>query len=175
MVNQVIKTIENGEEKLNNALENGKVVLLERENGFIVRIDEFDNKEALIKFYVEEQTKNENDFLVYKTAKEAYVLNCNVNFSEYLQDFMNDYWEEGESLEENERISNKCRNMLSYDEVNKSDLESDYVDGFYEFFDLLVPFNNEENLKFDYISHQFNDFDEVIGKHNSSFEILFKK
>lgn len=175
MVNQVIKTIENGEEKLNNALENGKVVLLEREKGFIVRIDEFDNKEALIKFYVEEQTKNENDFLVYKTAKEAYVLNCNVNFSEYLQDFMNDYWEEGESLEENERISNKCRNMLSYDEVNKSVLESDYVDGFYEFFDLLAPFNNDENLKFYYISHQFNDFDEVIGKDHSSFEILFKK
>jgi len=175
MEKQVIKTVENGEEKLNIALENGKVVLVERKNGLIVRIDEFDNKEALIKSYVDEQTKNEYEFFVYKTAKEAYVLNCNVNFSEYLQDFLNDYWEEGETLEENERVANKCRNMLSYDEVNKSVLESDYVDGFYEFFDLLAPFNDEENLKFDYISHQFNDENEVTGKSNSSFEILFKK
>lgn len=175
MEKQVTRTVKNGEKKLNEALENGKVVLLRRIDGEIIDLNVFDNKEDLVKSYVKEQIENEYDFLVYKTAREAYLLNCNVKFSNYLEEFNQEFWEDGETIVECERTRDKARNMLTYDKIVESVNESDYVDGFYEWIDLMEPFIDGENLKYESKGYDFNDEGEKTSISTFTFEIVFKK
>jgi hypothetical protein len=175
MGENVTTAVENGEEKLNAALENGKVVLLERIDGEIMALDIFDDKETFIKSYIKKQIDEEYERFVYKTAREAYLLNCNVKFSDYLEEFNHEFWEEGESIVECERTRDKARKMLTYDEVAESINESDYVDGFYEWVDLIQPLVDGENFNYEAKGQNFNDEGEKTSTYIFNLEILFKK
>ena len=190
----MINVIKKGEDKLNTALEKGKVVLLTRLNGDIVEMKTFKDTTSLLKFYV--KTQIDNDYLIYKTAKEAYLEACNDKFFTYLENFTDNFWNDDDKINGFEKTRNKARTLLNYDKIIESINEKDFKDGFYDVFKgLLVPFIDGENLKYEYEALYRDGFDEYFGDFfvegdfddddddddfekkngNFTFEILFKK
>jgi hypothetical protein len=190
----MINVIKKGEDKLNTALEKGKVVLLTRLNGDIVEMKTFKNTTSLLKFYV--KTQIDNDYLIYKTAKEVYLEACNNKFFTYLENFTDNFWNDDDKINGFEKTRNKARTLLNYDKIIESINEKDFKDGFYDVFKgLLVPFIDGENLKYEYEALYRDGFDEYFGDFfvegdfdddndddnfeekngNFTFEILFKK
>ena len=164
----MIKIVKNGENKLNTALENGKVVLLTRLNGDIINLKVFNTKEDLLKNYVKEQIKKEFDYLVYKTAREAYLLTCNNKYFTYLEEFTVNNWVDGESIKNCEKTRDNARNLLTYDKFVESINESDFKDGFYEWDRLMVPLIDGENFKYEYEAC-YGDSDEDEDYYTSFF------
>lgn len=170
--------IKDGEEKLTEALTNKKVALVERLNDRITSIKIFDNKENLIDWYKKEQKEQEYEYLEYKTAEEAYMLNSTSIVQDVLESFVNNIWDDESTYEGLVAAYNKSKLVPTYDEIISTIDKNKFPEGFYEFTELLVPFNGEENVNYErpihFMDNEDDDFDNAI-KAKASFQIYFGK
>lgn len=169
-----MKEGKNYETFIKKELSKGKVVFIDKINEDIEDFSifdiakSFDNKQAFVDWYNKEQTEKEYDYTVYKTAEQAWILSCNNAYSKYISRYDDNYDEVCDEM-----FREKLRAIKSYDEFIKDIDVNFFVDGFYDWEDLKIPFVDEENVK--YVSGM-NIYIEKTDKHiktTRSFEIYF--
>jgi hypothetical protein len=151
-----VKVVKNTEKQLKEALANNKIVYVERINDDIDFLEEFDSKDELILWYKKRQEEGEYDFNIFRTGEEAYILNCNMAFQEYIENYSDELLSDNETLEGLNETRDKANRMLTYNQVIKDIDRSAFVDGFYEWIDLKTPLIYGENLKVQYLT-KYND------------------
>ena len=119
---------------------NNKHVVIYKHNGIIVDVDSFENKEELIKL----SEDFFHDGIYYLTGEEAYIKECNSNYQDYLQSIIDDSLEDKTEIEKKNILQEQ---IISYNEFNKGIQRDDYVDGFYEWTDLIGKLNFPEPTK----------------------------
>lgn len=174
-VKDFVDVIENGEEKILEHLNNKKVVYVGRINGEIIEIETFDSEEEFINQYVKNQIENDFDYHEFKTAEEAYLLNCNLAVIHHYEDVEN-WWSNERGLkgeiESNDIIR---KQLLSYEEITKDINRSDFVDGFYSWDTLNFPYIKGENIDYEYLTYFHNEEDVMNSiEAKGSFQLYVK-
>jgi hypothetical protein len=141
------------EQMLDEAIATNKIVYAIRKNGEINHLETFDSMDGLKK-HLDEKFE---DVYGYKTAKEAYLSDCNFEYYSYLSgDVLNN------PEEDEEEVANIFKKMKSYDELTSNFKESDYVDGIYDLMDnsCFVMFD-ENDKQSDCVMYDKNGISEI--------------
>jgi hypothetical protein len=173
-ISEFATIIENGEQKIIDAVKNNKAVYVERVNGEIVFIEEYDSEKEFVENYVKTQIEEGYDLYVFKTAEEVYLLNCNIAVSDYFSE-NEDLWDDTEGLK-GEVLSNvNFRQALkTYEEITKDIKQEDFVDGFYEWSNLLFPYVAGENFSYDSTSNYYNESEQTLYEHTRTMQLFVK-
>jgi hypothetical protein len=141
------------EQMLDEAIATNKIVYAIRKNGEINHLETFDSINELKK-HLDEKFEG---IYGYKTAKEAYLSDCNFEYYAYLSaDILN-------NLEDDEEeIANIFKNIKSYGEFTSNFKESDYVDGIYDLMDNQSLIMFDENNKIYNGVHYVDGFEDII-------------
>lgn len=132
------------ENELKLALENGKAVIVIKNDTEILKLIVADSNEELIKEFVKEQ--EQGDWAEYRTADEAFLLARNQVLFNYITDFSDEIEKskEPEQTQAEEFVGYQNFFAQSIEDITKDIKREAYPDGFYEWDELLFEFNNTD-------------------------------
>lgn len=175
IVSDYMPIIENGEQKIIDALKNNQVVFVTRANDEIVELEVFNSEKEFIEDYIKKQTENEYELQVFKEAEQAYLLACNIAIADYFTENQDPWLDDVETLEGEKRVNEYMKaKLLTYEEITKDIKLGDFVDGFYDWCDLLFPYVVGENIDFSQDMNHYCEKDELLLEYIQRIQLYVK-